>query len=193
MEKKKIFIIEHLEPKLWQWCLIEYEHMSETVGKENLWFTNIKNNADERKLNKFGKVFKESVTSMNLPNVCVLDPEIEETLSPEKAKDIEYFVFGGILGDYPPKKRTKEELTKFIKNKKVFNIGKEQMSTDNAVYVVSQIIKGKNFEDLKFKEGVSIEINDVESVELPFRYTLINGEPFMSKKIVEYLKKKKGF
>ena len=193
MEKKKIFIIEHLEPKLWQWCLIEYEHMSETVGKENLWFTNIKDKKETEKLEKYGKVFKESVTSMNLPNVCVLDPEIEETLSPEKAKDIEYFIFGGILGDYPPKKRTKEELTKFIKNKKVFNIGKEQMSTDNAVYVVSQIIKGKNFEDLKFKEGVSIEINDVESVELPFRYTLINGEPFMSKKIVEYLKKKKGF
>jgi ribosome biogenesis SPOUT family RNA methylase Rps3 len=193
MNTKKIFIIEHLEPKLWPWCLIEYEHISETVGKENLWFTNIKNKSDEKKLNQFGKVFKESVTKMILQNMCILDPEAKETLSPENSSEFKYFLFGGILGDYPPKKRTQDELTKFIKNPKTFDIGKEQMSTDNAVYVVSQIIKGKKFEDLKFKDGVSIEINDIESVELPFRYNLVNGKPFMSPKIVEYLKKKKGF
>jgi ribosome biogenesis SPOUT family RNA methylase Rps3 len=193
MNTKKTFIIEHLEPKLWSWCLIEYEHISETVGKENLWFTNIKNKLDGKKLSSLGKVFKESITKMNLPNLCVLDPEAKETLSPKSATDFEYFLFGGILGDYPPKKRTQDELTKFIKNPKTFNIGKEQMSTDNAVYVVNQIIKGKNFKDLKFKDGVEVEINDIESVELPFRYTLVNGKPFMSPKIVEYLKKKKGF
>ena len=35
------FIIEHLEPELYDWCLIEYEHISKIVGKENLIFTNI--------------------------------------------------------------------------------------------------------------------------------------------------------
>ena len=38
-----IYVIEHLEPKLWEWCEIEYESISKIVGKENLWFTNIKN------------------------------------------------------------------------------------------------------------------------------------------------------
>jgi len=193
MSTQKTFIIEHLEPKLWPWCLIEYEHISETVGKENLWFTNIKNKSDEKKLRKLGKVSRESIKEMNLQNICVLDPEAKETLSPKSAADFDYFIFGGILGDYPPKKRTKDELTRFIKNAKAFDIGKEQMSTDNAVFVVKQIIDGKKFEDLRFKDGIDIEINDVESVELPFRYTLINGKPFMSPKIVEYLKKKKGF
>jgi ribosome biogenesis SPOUT family RNA methylase Rps3 len=190
---KKIFIIEHLEPKLWEWCLIEYEHISKTFGKENLLFTNIKNENDARKLSKLGKVSKESVAKLNLNNACVLDPEAKETLSPESAKDFEYFIFGGILGDYPPKKRTKDELTRFIKNAKVFNIGKEQMSTDNAVYVVNQIIGGKNLGDLKFVDGVDVEINNIESVELPFRYALFDGKPFMSSKIVKYLKKKKRF
>ena len=37
-----IYIIEHLEPKLWEWCILEYEHISQTVGKDNLWFTNIR-------------------------------------------------------------------------------------------------------------------------------------------------------
>jgi len=193
MNTKKTFIIEHLEPKLWPWCLIEYEHISETINKDNLWFTNIKNKSDEKKLSKWGKVSKESVTKMNLNNICILDPEAKETLSPKSAADFEYFLFGGILGDYPPKKRTQDELTKFIKNPKTFDIGKEQMSTDNAVFVVKQIIDGKKFEDLKFKDGIEVEINDIESVELPFRYTLVNEKPFMSPKIVEYLKKKKGF
>jgi len=193
MTNKKIFIIEHLEPRLWPWCQIEYGHISKTVGKENLWFTNIKNKKDKQKLEKFGKVFRESVKDMSLNNICVLDPESKETLSPKSTNDFEYFIFGGILGDYPPKKRTKDELTKFIQNAKAFNIGKEQMSTDNAVFVVKQIIEGKKFEDLKFADGIDIKINDIESVELPFRYTLVKGKPFMSPKIIEYLKKKEGF
>jgi len=190
---KKTFIIEHLEPKLWPWCLIEYEHISETVGKENLWFTNIKSKKNEKKLEKLGKVFTKSIKEMSLNNICILDPESDKTLSPENSRGFEYFLFGGILGDYPPKKRTKDELTKFIKNPSSFNIGKEQMSTDNAVFVVKNIIEGKKLSDLKFADNISIDINDIESVELPFRYTLVNGKPFMSPKIVEYLKKKKGF
>ena len=39
---KNIFVIEHLEPKLWKWCRFEYENMSKIVGKPNILFTNIK-------------------------------------------------------------------------------------------------------------------------------------------------------
>jgi len=42
MGAKTVYIIEHLEPKLFPWCMIEYKHISKTVGKSNLWFTNIK-------------------------------------------------------------------------------------------------------------------------------------------------------
>ncbi len=35
------FIIEHLEPELYPWCLIEYKHISKIVGKNNLIYTNI--------------------------------------------------------------------------------------------------------------------------------------------------------
>jgi len=185
-----IYIIEHLEPELFEWCLIEYEHISEIVGNENLWFTNIKP-ADKNKLEKFGKVFFESVKSMKLDNSCVLDPEADKTL--ESSENFSYYIFGGILGDYPPKKRTEKELTQFISNAEKRNIGKEQMSTDNAVYTVKQIVEGKSFEDLKFIENASIEINEFESVDLPYRYNEVNGKPLMSKKIKAYLAKKKGF
>ena len=188
--KQPIYIIEHLEPELFEWCLMEYEHISETVGRENLWFTNIQEK-DKKKLEKFGRVFSESVKSMKLTNSCVLDPEVTETLEPSDKFD--YFIFGGILGDYPPRKRTQEELTPFIAEARVRNIGKEQMSTDNAVYTVKQIELGKKLGDLKFQNNVSIEINEFESVELPYLYNLVEGKPFMSPKLVTYLKKKKGF
>lgn len=191
MNKKPTYIIEHLEPELFEWCVIEYKHISELVGKENLWFTNIKH-SDRKKLGKFGKVFSESVRSMKLENACVLDPEAEKTLLP--SENFFYYIFGGILGDYPPRKRTKEELTKFISNIKARNIGKEQMSTDNAVYTVKEIAeKHRKLGDLKFQEGASIEINRFENVDLPYRYNLVKGKPFMSRGITAYLKKKKGF
>ena len=201
MNKKPIYIIEHLEPELFEWCLIEYEHISGLVGKENIWFANIKAEEDRKKLEQLGRVFSESAKKLDLnwARVCVLDPEAEKTLKPEDSGKFDYYIFGGILGDHPPKKRTKKELTKLVPaGCEARNIGKKQMSTDNAVYTTVQIAeKQKKFDELKFKDEISIDINDVESVELPYRYNLITKdgkeEVFMSPKIIEYLKKKQGF
>lgn len=188
------YIIEHLEPKLWKWSMIEYKQISKTVGKNNLWFTNIRQkNKEVSELKKYGKVFDKSVKNMNLKNACVLDPEAGKVLTPGEAKTFDYFIFGGILGDYPPKKRTKSELTKFVKNAEARNIGKKQFSTDNAVYVTKQIVEGKNFKELKFKNKITIKINEVESVDLPYLYPIADGMPQISPDIIEYLKRKKGF
>ena len=183
---KQTFIIEHLEPKLWPWCLIEYKNISKIVGKNNLFFTNIKRH-DVRKLKKYGKVITKSVKNISLANCCVLDPEAKKELSPRETKKFNYFIFGGILGDNPPRKRTKSELTKFIKNPEARNIGKKQLSTDSAVYVAEQIISGKKLSEIPFQDSVEIEINEIESVILPYRYPLINGKPNISKELVRYL------
>ncbi|MEM4230732.1 MAG: hypothetical protein QXF25_02555, partial [Candidatus Pacearchaeota archaeon] len=115
-----IYIVEHLEQTLWDWCIYEYENISKIVGRKNLWITNIKNKKERKKLERFGKAFEESVSKMSLKNICVLDPEANKTLEPKEAKKFEYFIFGGILGDFPPKKRTKAELTtKLNKSTKV--------------------------------------------------------------------------
>jgi ribosome biogenesis SPOUT family RNA methylase Rps3 len=188
-----IYIIEHLEPELWEWCEIEYESISNIVGRENLWFTNVKNEKDRKKLEGFGKVSEESIRELKLENICILDPEANKTLTTEDIKQFDYLIFGGILGDYPPRKRTKEELTRFFPKAEQRNIGKEQFSTDNAVKVCRMIETGKKFEDIPLINRAEIEINDVESFILPFSYINDNGKPFMSKKIIEYLKRKKGF
>src|SRR3989338_5749437 len=119
------YIIEHLEPRLWKWCRIEYKHISQLVGKQNLWFTNITKGSPE--LQKYGKVITKSVVQLLLSKVCVLDPDAEKTLTPQDARRFDYLIFGGILGNDPPQKRTAPELTaKFTYPIETRNIGKKQ-------------------------------------------------------------------
>jgi len=187
---KNIYIIEHLEPNLLSWCFIEYAQISKIVGKENLWFTNVKKK-DRKKLDKYGLVFCESVRNIKLEECCVLDPTARKTLISADRKNFRYFIFGGILGDYPPKNRTREELSKFLPRAEKRNIGKKQLSTDNAVYIVNEILKGKKLSSMKFQDETEIKINEVESVILPFRYPIVNGNARISKELLEFIKKKK--
>ena len=189
-----IYIIEHLEGRLWDWCLIEYKHISSFVGKDNLWITNVKRKSKNTQiLEQYAKVLKESVTQLNLSKVCVLDPEAPQTLTAPDAQKYAYFVFGGILGDDPPRKRTEPELTQKMKNIEVRNLGQKQMSTDNAVYVTQEIVKGQELKNLIFQDTIEIATGKGESVILPYHYRLLNGKPFLSSELVQYLIKKKGF
>ncbi|MEK6942994.1 MAG: SAM-dependent methyltransferase [Nanoarchaeota archaeon] len=190
------FIIEHLEPELYDWCLIEYEHISEIVGKENLFFTNISDKKDADRLKKFGAVYEKNISQLNFEKICVLSQYAEKTVSASDKKDFEYFVFGGILGDNPAKKRT-DTIIKDLKNSgKMFeerNLGKSQMPTDVAVYATKQMLNGKKLSDFKFVDKLEIEIDEDESVELDFRYIVDGNKPIISEKLVEYIRNNKGF
>ncbi len=183
-----IFVIEHLEPKVFEWCKIEYKHISKWVGKENLLFTNTRSAI----LKKFGKVEPKSIKKLRFDKACVLDPEAKQTLTPEIAKKYNYFIFGGILGDDPPKERTKVELTQFLPYPS-YNLGKEQMSTDTAVIVTKLITDGKELSKLKFQQGIEIKISVYEEVHLPYKYLIINNKPLLAPGIADMLKRQKTF
>ncbi len=183
-----MFVIEHLEPKVFRWCVLEYAHSSKWVGKNNLLFTNTKSSI----LKKFGKVEPRSVKKLRFEKACVLDPEAKTTLTPEIAKKYNYFIFGGILGDDPPKERTKAELTKFLPYPS-FNLGQVQMSTDTAVIVTKFICDGKKFSELKFQQGIEIKISAHEEVHLPYKYLLKKGKPLLAPGIADMLRKQKTF
>jgi ribosome biogenesis SPOUT family RNA methylase Rps3 len=185
-----IFIIEHMEPKVWKWCLLEYSHMSSVVGKESLWFTNVKSGAE--KLKKLGKVFSESVTTMKLGSPVILDADAGKTLHPEDAKQFTHIIFGGILGDYPPRGRTQDIIVK-MQGVPTRNMGKEQMSTDTAVLVAHTILNGKHLEDIKFTHHVDIDIKKGESITLPYKYVIRDGKPVLAPGLVEMLRRQKGF
>ena len=190
------FIIEHLEPELYEWCLIEYEHISKIVGKQNLTFTNIKNKKEKRKLKSYGIVHEENISRLNFEKMCVLSQYSEKTLQTEDKNKFQYFVFGGILGDDPAKKRTNEIINSLKKSKINFkerNLGLKQMPTDVAVYAAKKILEGKTLEDLKFVDEIEIEVNENESINLNFRYIIDNNKLIISGKLVDYLRQRKEF
>ena len=128
-----------------------------------------------------------------MKRVCILDAEGEKELAPSESRDFDYYVFGGILGDSPPRKRTGPELTVRMSGATVRNLGKEQFPTDNAVYVVKEIVSGKAMSEMKFADELVIKIKEGEEIIMPFRYVLIDSKPLICKKIFNYLKNKKGF
>lgn len=192
-----LYIIEHLEPRLYKWCQIEYRHISEIVGKKNLIFTNIKSDKAKEKLKNLGKTFRESITELDFGRPCILDPESDKILSPKDAKNFDCMIFGGILGDHPPKKRTKDELTDIMKKKgmkfEIRNIGDKQMPTNIAVYTAKKIIDGTPFKDLRFADELEIVIEEGESVILPFRFIIDNEKPVLAKDFIEFIVNRKGF
>ena len=190
------FVVEHLEPELYEWCLIEYEHISKIVDKNNLIFTNIKNKKNIKKLKKYGAVYRKGIAELNFNNICALSQYSKKTLTTKDKNKFQYFVFGGILGDNPAKKRTNTLINNLKKSKIKFgtrNLGKKQMPTDTAIYVAKKILDGIKLSDFKFVDELEIEINENESVTLPFRYVIENNKLIINEKLVEYLRNRKEF
>jgi ribosome biogenesis SPOUT family RNA methylase Rps3 len=183
------YIIEHMDPKLWPWSIIEYRHISSFVGKENLIITNVKEK-DIEKIADICEAHTETTDELELDRVCILDPAAEKTLEPGDVAKFGYLVFGGILGNDPPEARTKDLQVGGAERR---NLGTEQFSTDNAVAVAKEIISGKKLSELKFTHDLTIELDEGEEMILPFKYLVVEGKPFVSSELVEFIKKKKGF
>lgn len=186
------YLIEHLEPRLFKWCILEYKHISKVVGKKNLLFSNLKSKKQADKLKRFGGVTLKSVKELKLEKAIVLDPSARKVLTSADFKKFNYLIFGGILGDYPPRKRTKKHFSKLPKGWIKRNLGEKQMSTDTAVLVSHMIQKGKRFSEIKFKDGLRIQTGKNEEVVLPYRYVVLDGRIAISREVLKLIRKK-GF
>ncbi len=185
------YVIEHMDNRMYKWCVLEYGHISGTVGPKNLIFTNVKNGS--QKIKGFGKIKKESIKEINLKNALVLDPFAKKTLTTKDCKKYDYLIFGGVLGDHPMKKRTKKEITDKLPYE-ARNLGRKQMSTNTAVLVAKMISAGKKFDDIKFKDSIKIQVGKYQECILPYRYVLDkNKEIIMPKGFIDFLKKRKSF
>ena len=182
------FIIEHLEPQMYEWCIIEYKHISKSVCKKNLIFTNVKTGG--KALKALGEVKKESIKDIALKKACVLDPSSTRELTPREASKYDYFIFGGILGDNPQRFRTKKLITSKL-NLPSFNLGKRQMSTDTAVIVCSEIVNGKPLEKMKFQDDYEIAEGCGFYRILPYRYLIEKGKIAFAPGLKAFLKKLK--
>jgi ribosome biogenesis SPOUT family RNA methylase Rps3 len=98
-----------MEDDLHDWCRLEYAHIAQIVGANNLHFT--KPTSSSRNLLAAAPqltgchLHETDVLSLGIPleQLCLLDPAADQRLEPEDADSFEWFLFGGILGDDPPR------------------------------------------------------------------------------------------
>jgi len=111
MSGNKTFIVEHLDPELEQWSALEYKCIArETAASGSQFFltsvpTSLQlpeslKNVSELKVEHRGI---EEIYADKKDRVCLLDPAATKELSPEDGDNFDIFLFGGILGDDPPR------------------------------------------------------------------------------------------
>lgn len=192
------YVIEHMEEGFTEWVILEYCQIIKEVGKENLILTSLpENTVIPKELQDAGLQYttKEvtEIGTAEIPitkeRVCLLDPSATEDLVPEDCDKFDYFVFGGILGDHPPRDRTGE-----LRRKYGFagrRLGSKQMTTDTAVRTTQLIIESKTkFEDIKFIDYPEFRFNKNEATEMPFRYVLNDqGKPILPEGMLDLIKR----
>jgi ribosome biogenesis SPOUT family RNA methylase Rps3 len=184
--------IEHLEPVLGRWIWLEYKHVSKLVGKENLLFTNIRDKKEAIKLRELGNVSLKSVVDSKEPfkgTQIILDPQSPLPLLPEDFTSDTRLILGGILGDYPPRGRTRLALTEKLPRLVGRNLGPNQFSIDGAVYVALNVASGKSITDIPTLLGPEISISKKHVTILPFAYPLVRGKPLMAPGLRRYLRR----
>lgn len=200
MGERMKYVIEHMEQGFTQWVILEYSQIIKDVGKENLFLVSLPKTTTEddipRELRELGlqwttedivPYLTESHGVTKKEELCLLDPRAEIDLQPSDAAEFKYFIFGGILGDHPPRDRTGELKRKL--NCPSRRLGSLQMTTDTAVRTTQIILeKQTKFEDIKFIDYPEIRFNKHEATEMPFRYVLDeSGTPIFPEGIIDLI------
>lgn len=193
------YVIEHMEPEFSDWVRLEYLSILNEVGQQNFYLSSIPENVTEGDLPKDLVEkhiqwthtditnFSELDPSFDPKRVCLLDPQATEELAPEDATKFDYFLFGGILGDHPPRDRT-GELRKYGFPGR--HLDKVQMTTDTAVRVSQIVLKDqKKLSEIDYVDYPELKFSKFESTEMPFRYVKDkNGNPIMPEGMFDLIK-----
>jgi ribosome biogenesis SPOUT family RNA methylase Rps3 len=131
--------------------------------------------------------------------ICLLDPKAEEPLAPADRDAFDVFLFGGILGDDPPRDRTAELRKLGFPSRHLGRCVREgcipilaqghrsvQMTTDTAVTCTQRVIATQSesksaswgriltdsasLDQLDYIDHPTIQFNIHESTQMPFRY-----------------------
>ncbi|RDB17200.1 Protein arginine N-methyltransferase SFM1 [Hypsizygus marmoreus] len=192
------YVIEHMEDdedtarSIPPWVELEYAHMRALAGRDaHIHFTHLsKSSRDalsgafqsasgdlaESSCYEFGVLPLMREKGIDLDKVCLLDPKAETALAPADGDGrFEMFLFGGILGDDPPRDRTAELRVLGFPTR---HLGPVQMTTDTALGVTKLVVDDKiPLDKIPYVEFPTIRFNAKESVEMPFRYIGNGKEP----------------
>jgi len=190
--KETIIVIEHLEPFTSKWMFIEIKHSALLASPYQLWLTNVKRECEREIFSRYvSKVYRESIIDLSkrleYDRIIVLDPEASTPLSPTDFEKPNIVIVGGIMGSYPPEKRTKKFLSEKISQAIGRNIGKGQFTINGAIYVLRQVLEGKSLKEIKTVNGLRINTIDGE-IFLPYTFPLENGKPVIPEEEIVYIR-----
>lgn len=146
-KRRYTFIVEHLDPELEEWQALEYNTISEecTASGYDFLLSGLTSSFDSFESLRLPPSSKtaQSVESLYATpaarkKICLLDPKAEKDISPEDADLFDGFLFGGILGDDPPRDRTGDLRKLGFPGRR---LGPEQMTTDTAVRVTRIVVQ----------------------------------------------------
>ncbi|KAJ3032162.1 UNVERIFIED_CONTAM: hypothetical protein HDU68_000001 [Siphonaria sp. JEL0065] len=189
------YIVEHLEEGLSEWVQLEYSNMIKQVGKGNLILANMTPATIElvpQHIREGAVCTQETALKYagGIEKVLLLDPSATQELGPEDGKPeagFEYLLFGGILGDDPPRDRTKELRVQGFAGR---HLGNYQMTTDTAVLVSRRVVEGGfKLSELTFVDKPDLQLDLHQSVEMPFRYLVEDGKPVLPAGFLDLLRK----
>ncbi|KAK6851134.1 carboxypeptidase D [Apiospora arundinis] len=198
MPEQKTYIVEHLDPELGPWSSLEYRAIArETAGCNGVFMLSSLPEGfqvpEELKQEKAFRAETRGVEDLypagqGKERVCLLDPAADEDLNPDDKRDFDVFLFGGILGDDPPRDRTSELRKKGFTGRR---LGPVQMTTDTAVRVTRMVVEEQYTLDMiPYLDHPELKFGDKESTEMPFRYVKgKDGKPIMPEGMVDLIKK----
>ncbi|OAL34781.1 hypothetical protein AYO20_05976 [Fonsecaea nubica] len=191
------FVVEHLDPELGPWSALEYKAIAKESRQAGCHFIlsslpeSLLKSEDLKDLIVLGAgaEFESIETSLShkKDKICLLDPAARQELDPTDAAVFEVFLFGGILGDDPPRDRTSELRKKGFSGRR---LGPVQMTTDTAVRVTRTVILGQTpLDKIPYVDFPELKVDEHESTEMPFRYVADNtGKPIMPEGMIELIK-----
>ncbi|KZT63521.1 DUF431-domain-containing protein [Daedalea quercina L-15889] len=201
------YIVEHMEEDeetskaIPKWVELEYMHMRTLAGSDaHVHFTHLSTSSCRTLTDLFSsstghgiaqataesKPILELMQGLSIPmeKVCLLDPKAEKAISPEDGDGrFECFLFG--VRDDPPRDRTSELRVLGFPTR---HLGPVQMTTDTALGVTKLVVHDKiPLSEIPYIDHPTIVFNPKESVEMPFRYIIENGEPKLPPGMREHL------
>ena len=188
----RLVVIENLEWWPTRWLLAEYSEASEASREMGyrLLVTGAENPVLQAALQKRGV---EAVPwrgyRLDSPRCILLDLEAKKPLEPWEALSADCIVVGGIMGDHPPRGRTRL-LRLVYRSAARRHLGPHQFSVDGAVKVALLIASGLRLDEVPVTVGVSFEVEaglGTVEVELPYAYPLRGGKPWIAKEVVSLL------
>jgi len=196
--QRTLIVIEHLEDGVSRWLLAEYREVikvSREAGAEVV-FTNVKDPILRPLLEREGaKVYAEEGWRLfNRSKAIVLDLEAEKTLEPWEDREACCLIVGGIMGDHPPRGRTRI-ISSYYTNAAKRNLGPHQLSVDGAVKVSLRILRGARLKEVGLvgppvRLTIRGPFNNLIEVELPYVYpSRPDGLPDIAEELLNLLEK----